>query len=164
MLGDAVELEAEIGRLTEENARDTAAVAAIELAQRAVETADNELRAQFSPQLAREAGTILAELTGGKYAAMLLEPDMNLSVREAGGTVMHRANAMSCGTSDQMYLALRLAMSRRLLPPDAPLILDDALVNFDDARAAAALALLRREAGTRQILLFTCRNFEERDA
>ena len=164
MLGDAVELEAEIGRLAEENARDTAAVAAIELAQRAVETADNELRAQFSPQLAREAGTILAELTGGKYAAMLLEPDMNLSVREAGGTVMHRANAMSCGTSDQMYLALRLAMSRRLLPPDAPLILDDALVNFDDARAAAALALLRREAGTRQIILFTCRNFEERDA
>ena len=71
---------------------------------------------------------------------------------------------MSCGTSDQMYLALRLAMSRRLLPPDAPLILDDALVNFDDARAAAALALLRREAGTRQIILFTCRNFEERDA
>lgn len=164
MLGDAVELEAEIGRLAEENARDTAAVAAIELAQRAVETADNELRAQFSPQLAREAGTILAELTGGKYAAMLLEPDMSLSVREAGGTVMHRANAMSCGTSDQMYLALRLAMSRRLLPPDAPLILDDALVNFDDARAAAALALLRREAGTRQIILFTCRNFEERDA
>ena len=37
--------------------------------------------------------------------------------------------ATSCGTADQMYLALRLAMCRRLLPPDAPMVLDDALVN-----------------------------------
>ncbi len=164
VLGDAVELEAEIERLNEENERDTALVAAVELAQSAVEQADNALRAQFSPQIAREAGTILSALTEGKYAAVLLEPDMNLSVRASDDPVMHRANAMSCGTADQMYLALRLAMSRRLLPPDAPLLLDDALVNFDDDRAAAALRLLRDEAENRQIILFTCRKFEEKDA
>ena len=80
---------------------------------------------------------------------------MHLSVREADGQVMRPAAAMSCGTADQMYLALRLAMCRRLLPPDAPMVLDDALVNFDPARTRAALRVLREEP--RQILLFTCR-------
>lgn len=66
-------------------------------------------------------GHILAELTENKYPRVLLEPDMHLSVREADGQVMRPAAAMSCGTADQMYLALRLAMCRRLLPPDAPM-------------------------------------------
>ena len=46
-------------------------------------------------------------------------------------------------------------MCRRLLPPDAPMVLDDALVNFDPVRTRAALRVLREEP--RQILLFTCR-------
>ena len=73
--------------------------------------------------------------------------------------VMRPAAAMSCGTADQMYLALRLAMVHRLLPEDAPLILDDALVNFDDDRAASAIRLLTAEAEKRQVILFTCRKF-----
>lgn len=129
--------------------------AAVELASEALRRADETLRARFSPQITAEAGHILAELTENKYPRVLLEPDMHLSVREADGQVMRPAAAMSCGTADQMYLALRLAMCRRLLPPDAPMVLDDALVNFDPVRTRAALRVLREEP--RQILLFTCR-------
>ena len=64
---------------------------------------------------------------------------------------------MSCGTADQMYLALRLAMCRMLLPEDSPLVLDDALVNFDDDRCDAAVEILSEEARKRQVILFTCR-------
>ena len=85
---------------------------------------------------------------------------MRLSVREEDGVLLRPAAAMSCGTADQMYLALRLAMCRRLLPSDAPLLLDDALVNFDDSRAALALRLLRREAQTRQVIFFSCHRRE----
>ena len=42
-----------------------------------------------------------------------------------------------------------------------PLILDDALVRFDDRRMKSALALLREEAKTRQIILFTCQTREQ---
>ena len=101
---------------------------------------------------------IYVSFSGGKDSGVLLEPDMHLSVREADGQVMRPAAAMSCGTADQMYLALRLAMCRRLLPPDAPMVLDDALVNFDPARTRAALRVLREEP--RQILLFTCQERE----
>ena len=155
--GDPVALEAEMERLTEERSAAEQSLAALELASGALRTADETLRSRFSPQITADTGALLARLTGGKYPSVLLEPDMRLSVREENGTVMRPAAAMSCGAADQMYLALRLAMSRRLLPGDTPLLLDDALVNFDDARTAAALELLREEAKQRQIILFTCR-------
>lgn len=153
--GDAVRIEAELEQLDRRIADAEEANAAVELASEALRRADETLRARFSPQITAEAGHILAELTENKYPRVLLEPDMHLSVREADGQVMRPAAAMSCGTADQMYLALRLAMCRRLLPPDAPMVLDDALVNFDPARTRAALRVLREEP--RQILLFTCR-------
>lgn len=159
--GDAVALRAELEQ-TEEALRAAQQTArAIELAADAVQTADETLRSRFSPQITAEAGAILAALTEDRYAALLLAPDMRLSVREEDGVVLRPAAAMSCGTADQMYLALRLAMCRRLLPESAPLVLDDTLVNFDDRRTAAALRLLRREAENRQIILFTCRTLAE---
>ena len=42
----------------------------------------------------------------------------------------------------------------------APVILDDALANFDDSRCAAALRYLKAAAQKRQILLFTCHSRE----
>ena len=53
-----------------------------------------------------------------------------------------------------------IAPAAEQLPPDAPLILDDALVNFDDGRAALAMKVLRVEAEGRQILLFSCHRRE----
>ena len=41
-----------------------------------------------------------------------------------------------------------------------PLILDDALANYDDQRLAAALDWLLEESRSRQILLFTCHRRE----
>ena len=41
-----------------------------------------------------------------------------------------------------------------------PIILDDALANFDDERCAAALRWLKEEGRKRQILLFTCHSLE----
>ena len=160
MQGDAVAMQAELEQLSEQLVAAQDTDLALDYALTALKNADEALRSRFSPQITAEAGAILSELTDGKYPNVLLQPDMRLSVREEDGTVMRPAAAMSCGTADQMYLALRLAMCRRLLPPDAPLILDDALVNFDDARMKLAMRLLRREAESRQILLFSCHRRE----
>jgi ATP-binding cassette subfamily C protein len=46
--------------------------------------------------------------------------------------------------------------------PDAPLVLDDALVRFDDVRLAAALRILQEEAKQKQVILFTCQDREQR--
>ena len=69
---------------------------------------------------------------------------------------------LSAGALDQLYLAVRLAVCQLVLPAEknVPLVLDDALANFDDDRCAAALDWLRQEAEHRQILLFTCHSRE----
>lgn len=65
--------------------------------------------------------------------------------------------AMSDGTRDQLYLALRLAGLHRRLDhgPGMPFVVDDILVNFDDERARAALAALAELAGRTQVVFFT---------
>ena len=73
--------------------------------------------------------------------------------------MLREAQRRSEGTMDQIYLALRLALSREL-NPDVPFILDDALVRFDDVRHAAAMEVLQEEAQNRQIILFTCQSRE----
>ena len=64
---------------------------------------------------------------------------------------------MSEGTADQLYLALRIASLERHLERHAPIpfILDDILVNFDDARAAAALEVLAALSERTQVIYFT---------
>ena len=60
---------------------------------------------------------------------------------------------------DQLYLALRLAVARELTP-NTPLVLDDALIRFDDTRHAAAMEILKKEAQSKQVILFTCQTRE----
>jgi uncharacterized protein YhaN len=62
---------------------------------------------------------------------------------------------------DQLYLALRLAVAEELTP-DAPLVLDDAMVRFDDERLAIALNILQGFAQNKQVILFTCQSREKR--
>ena len=73
-----------------------------------------------------------------------------------------QAALLSQGTADQLYLAVRLAICQMVLPAEqaAPILLDDALVTFDDDRMAAALTCLADWGRERQILLFTCQSRE----
>ena len=80
--------------------------------------------------------------------------------REKGELVTRQLLYLSGGTADQVYLAVRLAICKLALGEDVPIVLDDALANFDDSRCAAALQFLKEAAGNRQILLFTCHSRE----
>ncbi|HET8935365.1 MAG TPA: AAA family ATPase [Polyangiales bacterium] len=64
---------------------------------------------------------------------------------------------LSTGTRDQLFLALRLASIEHLGTQRElmPLVLDDILVHFDDARARAALVALADFAETTQVIFFT---------
>ena len=62
---------------------------------------------------------------------------------------------------DQLYLALRLAVAEELTP-ETPLVLDDAMVRFDDTRLKTALNILTEMADTKQVILFTCQGREKK--
>ena len=135
--------------------------AALSLAMETLSDANAELQSRFSPALGQEAGRIFSALTDRKYAHVLLDRTLSASAASADGTPRSAA-ILSQGCADQLYLALRLAISRMVLPAEKqiPLILDDALTSFDDARLARALDWLIEESKQRQILLFTCQSRE----
>ena len=135
---------------------------AIALAMEALTQANTVLQTRFSPALGAETARIFSAITGGRYDKVLLDRNLSLSAQPAGDAMPRALSLLSQGAGDQLYLAVRLAICRMVLPLDkaAPLILDDALANFDDTRMAAALDWLLEESRTRQILLFTCHRRE----
>ena len=161
-LGDPAELELRQEEAREELERRQTEHAALETALKALDAAHAGLQARFSPALNHLAGDYLARLTGGKYDKVSLTRQFEALAEEAGGLQPRRALALSQGTADQLYLAVRLAACKLVLPQEepCPLVLDDALANFDDSRAALALECLEELGGERQILLFTCHSRE----
>ncbi len=137
---------------------------AVSLAMDALDRANLALQSRFSPALGARAAEIFSAITAGRYQKVLLSRDFSLSAEPAADSAMRSVRLLSQGTADQLYLAVRLAICDLVLPQEngVPLILDDALVSFDDRRLHAALDYLAQAARDRQILLFTCQR-RERD-
>ena len=161
-LGDPVEFQQRRDALSEELTRRQQEQQALDLALEALERAHENLQARFSPALNRQAGEYLASLTGDKYDKVSLTRQFEALAEEKQGLLPRRAITLSRGTADQLYLAVRLAVCALVLPQEepCPLVLDDALANFDDTRMALALDALARLGEQRQILLFTCHSRE----
>lgn len=134
--------------------------AALTLAQQTLAAASGELQRRFAPRICQSAQKYLSRLTLGRYRKLTLGTDFSLGTGAAGEDTLKDALWRSDGTADQLYLALRLSVARELTP-EAPLILDDALVRFDEERVRAALDLLTEIALDKQVLLFTCQQREE---
>ena len=133
---------------------------ALTRAQETLLQATQELQRRFAPRISGRAQALFSRLTGGRYQRLSLCQD--LSVEAAAADEIGQRNTLwrSDGTVDQLYLALRLAVAEELTP-DAPIVLDDALVRFDDTRLAAALQILKEESAQKQIILFTCQGREK---
>ena len=156
------DVDARLDEIQEASARLQGDYDAIEVAMEALKEADDQLHARFSPQLSQTAAGYFQQLTQGRFSQVALDRSFNVTVRETGALADRPLALLSQGTADQLYLALRLAVADLVLPsPQAcPLILDDALVTFDDDRLRAALDYLLSESKNRQILLFTCHDRE----
>ena len=133
---------------------------ALLLAQQALDTALRELQRRFAPDITARAGKHLDRLTGGVYDRITIAEDLSIQAARTGENTLRSALWRSEGTGDQMYLALRLAVWE-VLAPGCPIILDDALVRFDQTRMERAVDLLRDLARERQILLFSCQDREK---
>lgn len=159
-LGGLEALDAALAELTRAIEREEAELAALNLALDALTAANAQLQTRFSPALNAKAGALLARLTGGRYTALSLTRQFQALAQ--GDQGLKSAQLLSQGTADQVYLALRLALCLLALPgaDPAPLVLDDALVTFDDRRLKLALDLLSELAQERQVLLFTCQSRE----
>ncbi|MBS9535356.1 AAA family ATPase [Mycobacterium sp. M1] len=110
------------------------------------------------------AGRLLEQLTGGRWVALRADEDgatRTLRVIRADN-VPFEPKQLSEGTADQVFFALRLAAvaelhRERVQAGEAalPLVLDDVLMAFDEARVRSALQILVTLAPGLQVIVFT---------
>ncbi len=133
---------------------------ALTRAQETLVQATQELQRRFAPKLSQRAQELFGRMTGQRYRRLSLCQDLSVEAGAEGENTLRGTLWRSDGTVDQLYLALRLAVAEELTP-EAPLVLDDALVRFDDTRLKAALEILREASETKQVILFTCQSREK---
>lgn len=118
--------------------------------ERALQTLTDQ---QLPAVLAR--GTVnFARLTDKRYNKIELDGPQ-LDVLASDGQKFTVAE-LSTATKEQLYLAIRLALIVHLKgQAQLPIMIDDGLVNFDDARRSAAWDLLAEVAQDHQLIYFT---------
>jgi len=100
-------------------------------------------------------------MTCGAFSGLRVDLDEQgsailVGIRTQSGESVH-VSQMSDGTCDQLYLALRLASLESWLERHEPIpfIVDDILLNFDNARALATLERLVKLSMKTQVIFFT---------
>ena len=133
------------------------------LARELLMRAKNTFERERQPQVIRLASTIFASITGGSWRGISASlDDTSLQILPHYGEALS-PEALSRGTQEQAYLALRLAYIQNHAERGTPLpvIMDDVLVNFDPQRAARAARTFielseGRHGRPHQLLYFTC--------
>jgi len=106
------------------------------------------------------ASRLFETLTLGRYIQLRVDldgPVPRLSGLRDDGRTLVDIGAMSEGTTDQLFLALRLAAIEQSVAAGVrlPFLADDLFVNFDDARAEAGFRVLAELARSTQVLFLT---------
>ena len=133
--------------------------AAFDLSLESIERIRHRLERHSQSESLQLASQYLNQLTAGRYRN-IWSPlgERRLRVDDDSEQTLG-VEQLSTGTREQVFLAIRLAMIRRLAQQgtELPLVLDDVFVNFDQARTEAAVETILdvAEAG-QQVLLFTC--------
>ena len=158
----AVEYDRQIAEARQQLAEAVAYYDALSLARKHFTAAYEDLQATFGPVLNDKAAAILHQLTGGKYKDLKIDRSFKIKIETPTDGRFHEWDYFSGGTIDQVYLALRLAVSELITTPSLrlPLLLDDVFVQYDDERTFAGIRFLHEKVAAEQsqALLLTSHN------
>ena len=135
---------------------------ALKLAHKVLLEAGLEIKHTFAPELNSYMSSVITGLTAGRYSDLRGDDKLALKVTvpESGG--VKSALSLSGAATDQMYLALRLAMASLLTKggESLPLIMDEVFSQLDDKRTALAIEYLYHTYEEKQVMIFTCKQRE----
>lgn len=155
-------IEEDLARVSEVERELIQDKAALDLALETLEDLSRNLRREFAPLLNERTGEILKQITQGKYYETRISPDLEMSVIHPGHKSQTPIANLSCGTVDQCYFALRVAVAELIVNKDSfPFFLDDSFVQYDDKRLEGALKIVSELSKRHQILLFSCHGREQ---
>ncbi|MFN8588474.1 MAG: SMC family ATPase [Candidatus Eisenbacteria bacterium] len=155
------ELEAQIARLTAAAARARAFKRSVEIARSTIQKVATDTHRRWADFLNSRVGEVLGQF-GTHVEQLRFGEDLDFSVQMDGGPQVTRGKAhlqLSSGARDQLYLAVRLAVSEYLSRGGEalPMLLDDAFATSDDARLEKGMrALVEGFGAGHQVIVVTC--------
>lgn len=131
--------------------------ATLALASSLFRNARERYETERQPAVLLTASRYFEQMTEGSYIKVTAPiGDKRLLVHDKDGSILD-SSALSRGTAEQLYLAMRFAFAAEFSTTTAlPLIMDDVFVNFDPQRLKQIFLLLRDISGQHQVLFFTC--------
>ncbi|MBF0231924.1 MAG: AAA family ATPase [Desulfamplus sp.] len=152
----AEEMEQELAKIR----RMAERYAQLKIASRILQQEIERYREEHQDPVLKIASGYFNKLTMGSFASLRTDVDDKgypVLVGVRPDDVRLTVEKMSSGTRDQLYLSLRLATLEWRLETSEPMpfIVDDILINFDDARSKATLTVLDELSKKNQVILFT---------
>ncbi|MBO1002916.1 ATP-binding protein [Pseudogracilibacillus auburnensis] len=130
----------------------------LKIAQTTLFHAKKSYQAKHLTEVIAFTSTYFQQLTNGKYKKVFAPTQATSFQVEANNYIRYTVDELSQGTIDQLYVSLRLAISKAMSEKYIiPLMIDDAFVHFDDERTDQVLDVIKQIAKGQQILLFTCK-------
>ena len=123
-----------------------------------LERTQRKFEQERQPSVIRHAEEFFSNVTGHRYTRLFAPVgEQTITVTDASGRDRRPAE-LSRGTREQLYLALRFGLIREFgeHAERLPVVVDEALVNFDPARASLAAGAFAKLSETNQVLVFTC--------
>lgn len=156
-MSSVAEAEEELARADRELSRVTALDETLTTTQKFLQQAQERVHRTVAPKLREAVQPWLRAVTRGRYTEVRVDPETLMVYVSGDGRNWREAPLLSHGTAEQIYLLLRVAMSR-LLTRDGeicPLILDDVTVHCDPQRQEEILSLLHSVSREQQVILFS---------
>lgn len=132
----------------------------LDLAINTLKDLSKDIHKEFAPKLNDTVGSIVEDITGGKYLNVKVNDKLELGVVRPETREIVDIKSLSGGTIDQLYFALRFGIIDSFNRKTLPLILDDCFIQYDDTRLENIMKFLIRKSKDRQIVLFTCHKRE----
>lgn len=133
---------------------------AIDLAKNVLEKSYEKMKNNITPNFTENLLKNTKGVIGEKYKNIIFNEDEGLIVETENGNYVN-ASLLSVGTIDQLYLALRLAISNEVAKEELPIILDEAFAYYDEERLENILSYLNDNFKESQIIIFTCSKREK---
>ena len=124
-----------------------------------IKLSDMKFKEDNQPDIVRKVNEFFNVFTSGKYDKILLDEiskDIFIKLENFNKDIN---DDFSKGTTDQLFLALRLALIEHYEKDvKLPIVLDEIFANWDDERIENFIKLLSRISNERQFIILTCKS------
>ena len=142
-----------------EQLRDSVRVwSRLTMAEELLDRTRQKFETERQPRVVQHAQDSFSHMTGQRYARLFVPVgERTITVMDGSGSA-RQPHELSRGTREQLYLALRFGLVREFgdHAERLPVVVDEALVNFDPERARRAAEAFAALSETNQVLVFTC--------